>query len=209
MAVGQTPFNTLFKVGQKFHDSLEGLLRHPLIIAGALPTGFESRRGRPVRFNATTGTYDIVIHSRVTAVDAPNGKVKLSAYDGLAVGDTVTLIKSDGSTASATISQLQAPAYDPISTLQTNEDFIVLTTTDANGNPIAFDATGVVYLAPAGADLNTVVSGILYEDGTEPEAPVAVEVDGAKVEHVFGADISAIASKLGFKVVDGLVFFRI
>ncbi|AYJ74758.1 capsid protein [Thermus phage phiFa] len=199
-----TGFSKVFSVGQKFHDSLEGLLRSPLAISGTLAGGYLPRRGRPVRYDPATDTFAVVIHSRVTPIDAANGKAKLSAYDGLTVGDSVVLVKSDGTTQTATIAQLQAPVYDPVSTLQTNEDFVVLQSGTA---PV--DLTGVVYLAPAGTDLTRRVDGIVYEDADENPASVAVEVDGAKVEHVLGADIASVASALGFKVISGLVFFRV
>lgn len=114
------------------------------------------------------------------------------------------LVKSDGTKQPATIAQLQAPVYDPVPTLQTNEDFVVLQSGNAPVN-----LTGVVYLAPAGTVFEAQAAGIVYEDADENPASVAVEVDGAKVEHVLGADIPTVASVLGFKVISGLVFFRV
>lgn len=198
-----TGFQRVFTVGQKFHDSLEGLLRPPLVISGTLAGGYLPRRGRPVRYNPATGTFEVVIHSRVTPIDAASGKAKLSAYDGLTVGSNVVLVKSDGTTQTATIAQLQAPVYDPVSTLQTNEDFVVLQSGSAPVN-----LTDVVYLAPAETDFTSQVAGIVYEDADENPASVAVEVDGARVEHVLGADIPIVAASLGFRVISGLVFFR-
>lgn len=199
-----TGFQKVFGVGQKFHNSLEGLIRQPLTISGTLTGGYLPRRGRPVRYNPETGVFEVVIHSRVTPIDAANGKAKLSAYDGLTVGGNVVLVKSDGTIQTATIAQLQAPVYDPVSTLQTNEDFVVLQKGNAPVN-----LTGVVYLAPAEANFEIQADGIVYEDADENPASVAVEVDGAKVEHVLGADIPTVASTLGFKVISGLVFFRV
>lgn len=199
-----TGFSKVFSVGQKLHDSLEGLIRQPLAISGTLAGGYLPRRGRPVRYNADTGEFVVVLHSRVTPIDAANGKAKLSAYDGLVVGQSVTLVKADGTTQTATIAQLQAPVYDPVSTLQTNEDFVMLRSGTA-----AVNLANVVYLAPGGVDLTRKVDGIVYEDADENPASIAVEVDGAKVEHVLGADIASVASALGFKVLSGLVFFRV
>lgn len=199
-----TGFQKVFGVGQKFHDSLEGLIRPPLVISGTLAGGYLPRRGRPVWYNPENDTFTVVIHSRVTPIDAASGKAKLSAYDGLTVGSYVTLVKSDGTRQSATIAQLQAPVYDPVSTLQTNEDFVVLQSGNAPVN-----LTDVVYLAPAGITFEAQATGIVYEDADENPASVAVEVDGARVEHVLGADIPAVASALGFKVISGLVFFRV
>lgn len=199
-----TGFQKVFGVGQKFHDSLEGLIRPPLVISGTLAGGYLPRRGRPVWYNPENGTFEVAIHSRVTPIDAASGKAKLSAYDGLTVGSNVMLVKSDGTKQPATIAQLQAPVYDPVSTLQTNEDFVVLQSGNAPVN-----LTGVVYLAPAGTVFEAQAAGIVYEDADENPASVAVEVDGAKVEHVLGADIPTVASVLGFKVISGLVFFRV
>lgn len=203
--IGQSTFKRLFTVREKQHDSLEGLLRQPIIITGTLSGGFTGRRGRPVRYNESTGTYDVVIAAKVLSADNATNKLKLSSYDGLSVGG-VQAILADGTVVSLNITQLQGPVYDPVSTLQTNEDFVVVDDPDGAG---PLDVADIRYLAPAGATFTSMATGIIYEDSRDATAPVAVEVDGARVEHVMGADIPNVAASLGLKVVDGLVFFRL
>jgi roadblock/LC7 domain-containing protein len=202
--IGQSQFKKLFAVREKQHDSLEGLLRQPLAITGTLKGGFVGRRGRLVRYDRLNSAYDVVIAAKVLSADNAANKLKLSSYDGLQVG-SVKAILADGSAVTVNITQIQGPVYDPVSTLQTNEDFVVIDDPDGAGPQ---DVADIRYIAPATADLTQKVDGIVYEDSRDANASVAVEVDGARVEHVMGADLPALAATLGLKVIDGLVFFR-
>ena len=191
-----TEFQKVFGVGQKFHDSLEGLLRQPLVISGRMPDGIVGRRGRPVVYDAATGRFKPMVLARVASVvDASAKKVKLSAYDGLIAGQTYKLILRDGSTADATVTEVVAPAYDPISTLQTNQDYVALNTTA--------DIAQVAYIAPATFDPATKADGFVYEDSDSETVGVAVVLEGAKLEHLLGVELFGF----GAKVIDGMVFF--
>lgn len=191
-----TGFQKVFGVGQKFHDSLEGLLRQPVVISGRTPNGIVGRRGRPVVYDAATGLFRPVVLARVVSiVDATTKKVELSAYDGLIAGQTYKLLLRDGTTADATVTEVVAPTYDPISTLQTNQDYVAL-------NTLA-DLAQVAYIAPATFDPATKADGFVYEDSDSETVGVAVVLEGAKLEHLLGVELFGF----GAKVIDGLVFF--
>jgi hypothetical protein len=204
-----TPFRKLFEVKEKQHNSLEGLLRHPVIVSGPMATGYLPRRGQLVRWDATANVWQPVIYAKARV---ENSKLKLSVYDNLVVGNNYKVILSDGSVATVALTQLVVPTFDPVSTLQTNEDYAVFADPDGAGPLTPND---IRYVCPATADLATKVDGIVYEDSfrnhSNPAAPVAagvaVEVDGAKVGEVYGAD-TTLAATLGFKLLNGLVFFR-
>lgn len=205
LKVGQSSFKKLFTVGETEHLSLEGLLRHPLIVTAILKGNFVGRRGRLLRYDAATKTYDTVILAKVIGSDNATNKLKLSTYDGIATGNYKAIL-ADGSAVSLAVSQVQAPAYDVLSTLQINEDFVVIADPDGAG---PLDVADIKYLAPDTAVLNTKISGIVHEDSTGVECGLAVAVEGAKVSQVYGADIPALAEALGLKVMDDLVFFQV
>lgn len=197
-----TGFQKVFGGGQKFHDSLEGLLRQPVVISGRMPNGIVGRRGRPVVYDAATGLFKPIVLARVeavvedeTVVDGAVPKVELSAYDGLIAGQTYKLLLRDGTTADATVTQVVAPTYDPISTLQTNQDYVALNT-DA-------DLAQVAYIAPATFNPSTKADGFVYEDSDSETVGVAVVLEGAKLEHLLGVELFGF----GAKVINGLVFF--
>jgi hypothetical protein len=204
-----TPFKKLFSVSEKQHNSLEGLLRHPVIVGGAFYTGHQARRGQLVRWDKSYSMWAPVVYAKARV---ENGKLKLSTYDGLTVGDNYKVILSNGTVATVQLTQLVPPVFDPVSTLQTNEDYAVFADPDGAGPLTPND---ILYVCPNVADLSTPVDGVVYEDshggdGVIPHVAtvaVAVELDGAKAEEVYAAD-TPLAATLGLKVINGLVFFR-
>ncbi len=195
-----TGFQKVFGVGQKFHDSLEGLLREPLVVSGRMTNGFVGRRGRPVVYDAATGRFRPLVLAKVVSVlDAATKKVELSAYDGVVAGQPYKLILRDGTTADATVTAVVAPSYDPVSTLQTNQDYVTLniTTTPAP------DISQVAYIAPATFTATTKADGFVYEDSDSETVAVAVTLEGAKLEQLLGVELFGF----GAKVINGLVFF--
>lgn len=191
-----TGFQKVFGVGQKFHDSLEGLLRQPVVISGRMPNGIVGRRGRPVVYDAATGLFKPIVLARVVSVvNAAAKKVELSAYDGLIAGQTYKLLLRNGTTADATVTEVVAPTYDPVSTLQTNQDYVALNTNA--------DLAQVAYIAPATFNPATKADGFVYEDSDSETVGVAVVLEGAKLEHLLGVELFGF----GAKVIDGLVFF--
>jgi hypothetical protein len=113
----------------------------------------------------------------------------------LSLTQAYKLILRDGTTANATVTEIVAPAYDPISTLQTNQDYVALNTTA--------DVAQVVYIAPATFDPTTKADGFVYEDSDSETVGVAVVLEGAKLEQLLGVELFGF----GAKVIDGLVFF--
>lgn len=170
-------------------DSLEGLLRHPLIVSGTYDEAFGTpRRGQLVVYDEATEVYKPVIAAEITAVNGA-GDYDVTRWGDIEVGATVHVAEEDGA----------APVAATVTAIDTDAGTL---TVDFGG--------GVEPAAPAlvlydGQEAVAAIDGIVYESSLDTDCAVAISVEGARPETVAGGASSFVSGLV--KRASGLLFF--
>lgn len=197
------------------HDSLEGLLRHPLSVTAVMAAAFGNpRRGQLVYEDTATGEmrpFVAATISSVTSTQAPgaasdgiDGKAVYAVefFSDVAVGDTVKVIDNAGALTAGTVEARQYRVENAHTGLVEQEASITVNFGDTTAAPA--NAEVIIFSA---ADGKT-VAGVVVESTREDEFGLGVEVDGALPEKVAGGTNAWVQALAGITKRSGLLFIR-
>ena len=190
---GMLAFNKIEAAALTRSDSLEGLLKQPLIVSSTYNSAYGTpRRGSLVSYDEASNLCTPIIAADVAAVLGA-GSYSVVRYGDVAVGDTVTVANADGSEAvSATVTSL---------------DIVLNTLTVDFGAETEPSAPAlVIYDGQEAAE----AAGVVYESTLDTDFALAVEAWGIRPEKVAGGATSFALARLGSaKRISGLLFVSV
>lgn len=183
-------------------DSLEGLLRHPLNLTAT----YDAYYGTPRRGNfvyevsddkvAPIGVAEIVVVNGV-------GDYDVVFYADVKVNDEVTVLSADGtSKATGKVASVSRVTTD-VRGLTSGVDAITITFNGGEVEPA--EPALIIFTAADGK----APAGIVYESSLNHDFSLAIDVDGARLNKVFGGETEWVKSLGGVRVAHNLLFFSI
>lgn len=196
---GQTPWKKVLQASMPHHDSLEGLLRPPLVLSAKYDENYGTpKRGALVFKDESSGLFRPMVLAEVGALQSGTTyavKWYVTKFDP---AWSVKAVLSDGTTAAADATAYGMAVTDPNTGLQTGTDTI----TFAAALP-----AGTVAIILAEAE-GKALEGVVYESVLSQDFPLAVEVEGASPDKISAGGSAFVQALAGIKAKQGLLFIR-
>lgn len=196
---GQTPWRKVLQAAQPHHDSLEGLLRQPLVLSATFDDAYGTpKRGALLYKDAASGKMRPIVLAEVGAVtDGTTYAVTwyVSKFDP---AWTVKAVLNDGTTAAVDATAYSMAVTDEHTGLTVGSDTVTFA--------LALPA-GTVALILAEAE-GKPLEGVVYESSKNPDFALAVEVEGARPEKVAAGNSAFVDGLAGVTKKNGLLFIR-
>lgn len=198
---GQTTWKKVLQASMPHHDSLEGLLRPPLVLSAKYDEDYGTpKRGALVFKDAVSGKMRPIVLAEVGALLETGG----SSYEvtwyvtKFNPAWAVKAVLSDGSTAAVDATAYGMTMTDPNTGLKSGADTMTFAA-DLPANTVA------IILAEAEGKA---LEGVVYESVLSQDFPLAVEVEGASPDKIAAGASAFVQALAGVKAKQDLLFIR-